>query len=78
MFTFFNDVIYNLVTSSVDLNSSMKPLDINLIKVITKLPNSEQSYIGKVTTHNYINRQNQETCEPKHRSITTQYKPTPI
>jgi hypothetical protein len=28
-----------------------------LIKVITKLPNSEQSYKGKVQTHNYINRQ---------------------
>ena len=25
----------------------------------TKLPNSEQSYKGKVKTHNYINRQNQ-------------------
>ena len=31
------------------------------IKVITKLPNSEQSYKGKVQTHNYINRQNQST-----------------
>jgi hypothetical protein len=28
-------------------------------RVITKLPNSEQSYKGKVKTHNYINRQNQ-------------------
>ena len=28
-------------------------------RVITKLPNSEQSYIGKVNTHKYINRQNQ-------------------
>jgi hypothetical protein len=28
------------------------------IRVITKLPNSEQSYKGKVKTHNYINRQN--------------------
>ena len=39
-------------------------LDFNLllwIKVITKLPNSEQSYKGKVQTHNYINRQNQST-----------------
>jgi hypothetical protein len=27
----------------------------------TKLPNSEQSYKGKVQTHNYINRQNQST-----------------
>ena len=33
----------------------------NWIKVITKLPNSEQSYKGKVQTHNYINRQNQST-----------------
>jgi hypothetical protein len=32
-----------------------------LIRVITKLPNSEQSYKGKVQTHNYINRQNQST-----------------
>jgi hypothetical protein len=31
------------------------------IRVITKLPNSEQSYKGKVQTHNYINRQNQST-----------------
>jgi hypothetical protein len=30
-----------------------------IIKVITKLPNSEQSYKGKVKTHKYINRQNQ-------------------
>ena len=31
------------------------------IRVITKLPNSEQSYKGKVKAHNYINRQNQST-----------------
>ena len=31
------------------------------IRVITKLPNSEQSYKGKVKTHNYISRQNQST-----------------
>ena len=31
------------------------------VRVITKLPNSEQSYKGKVKTHNYINRQNQST-----------------
>jgi hypothetical protein len=31
------------------------------IRVITKLPNSEQSYKGKVKTRNYINRQNQST-----------------
>jgi predicted RNA-binding protein YlqC (UPF0109 family) len=34
---------------------------LSAIKVITKLPNSEQSYKGKVKTHNYINRQNQST-----------------
>jgi hypothetical protein len=33
------------------------------IKVITKFPNSEQSYKGKVKIHNYINRQNQSTTE---------------
>jgi hypothetical protein len=32
-----------------------------IIRVITKLPNSEQSYKGKVKTHNYISRQNQST-----------------
>ena len=31
------------------------------IRVITKLPNSEQSYKGKVKTHNYLNRQDQST-----------------
>ena len=32
-----------------------------LIRVITNLPNSEQSNKGKVKTHKYINRQNQST-----------------
>ena len=31
------------------------------IRIITKLPNSEQSYKGKVKTHKYKNRQNQST-----------------
>ena len=31
------------------------------IRVIKKIPNSEQSYKGKVKTHKYINRQNQST-----------------
>jgi hypothetical protein len=31
------------------------------IRVITKLPNSEQSYKGKGKTHKYIDRQNQST-----------------
>jgi hypothetical protein len=33
------------------------------MREITKLPNSEQSYKGKVKTHKYINRQNQSTTE---------------
>ena len=39
------------------------------IRVITKLPNSEQSYNGKVKTHNYINRQisqQLENCENRN------------
>ena len=31
------------------------------IRVLTTLPNSEQSYKGKVKTQKYINRQNQPT-----------------
>ena len=31
------------------------------IRVITKLPNSEQSYKGKVKTHKYINKKYQST-----------------
>ena len=36
-------------------------LVLKIIRVITKLPNSEQSYKGRVKTHNNINRQNQST-----------------
>jgi hypothetical protein len=36
------------------------------IRVITKLPNSEQSYKGKVKTHKYINRQNQSIKARQH------------
>jgi hypothetical protein len=45
-------------TKHPDLKMSQRTFE---IKVITKLPNSEQSYKGKVKTHNYINRQNQST-----------------
>ena len=41
----------------------------NTIRVITKLPNSEQSYKGKVKTHKYINRQNHSktgNCENRN------------
>ena len=56
-----------ILLSKFDLNqfsprSDVSPdLNHHLIRVITKLPNSEQSYKGKVKTHNYINRQNQST-----------------
>ena len=40
------------------------------IRVKTKLPNSEQSYKGKVKTHNYINRQNQSTTGKLKTVIT--------
>jgi hypothetical protein len=43
---------------SVELKIAILVLE---IRVITKLPNSEQSYKRKVKTHNYINRQNQST-----------------
>ena len=40
-----------------------------VIRVITKLPNSEQSYKGKVKTHNYINRQNQSTTGKRYNLV---------
>jgi hypothetical protein len=39
-------------------------------RVITKLPNSEQSYKGKVKTHKNINRQNQSTTETVKTEMT--------
>ena len=39
----------------------LNQLFVVLIRVITKLPNSKQSYKGKVKTHNYTNSQNQST-----------------
>ena len=47
---------------------------INSIRVITKIPDSEQSYKGKVKTHNYINRQNQSTISQYERNRTTSGK----
>jgi hypothetical protein len=44
-------------------------LQIQKIRVITKLPNSEQSYTGKVKTHNYKNRQisqQPENCDNRN------------
>ena len=42
------------------------------IRVITKLPNSEQSNKGKVKTHKYINRQNQSTTGKQRYSRIAQ------
>ena len=56
---FFNSVFYLAGWCSKLLSYHFTVL--LQIKVITKLPNSEQSYKGKVKTHNYINRQNQST-----------------
>jgi hypothetical protein len=55
---------YGLSEAEVDSNTEINVRDeirLQSISVITKLPNSEQSYKGKVKTHNYINRQNQTT-----------------
>ena len=44
-------------------------------RAMTKLPNSEQSYKGKVKTHKYVNRQNQSTtgnCENRNDSDLAQ------
>jgi hypothetical protein len=47
------------------LNKTIRDMDPTewgwTIRVITKLPNSEQSYKGKVKIDKYINRQNQST-----------------
>ena len=40
-----------------------------MIRVITKLENSEQSYKGKVKTHKYINRQSQSTTGGRKTSL---------
>ena len=44
------------------------------IRVITKLPNSEQSYKGKVKTHNYINGQNQSDKKGENHDSTNMHK----
>ena len=50
-----------MLKSNQEISKEQSDDTIWVIKVITKLPNSEQSYKGKVKTHNYINRQNQST-----------------
>jgi hypothetical protein len=54
---------YSVVTILLNksLYGTVQSTNLEWIRVITKLPNSEQSYKGKVKTHNYINKQNQST-----------------
>jgi hypothetical protein len=65
---------HTLTKKILDIFDSLS-LYIFTIKVITKLPNSEQSYKGKVKTHNYINRQNQSTTG---KQILLQWQPEPL
>jgi hypothetical protein len=51
----------NLNSSIEEEQTSLWPKEKVQIRVITKLPNSEQSSKGKVKTLKYINRQNQST-----------------
>jgi hypothetical protein len=60
----------NICTNNNDAYGITKRIQ---IRVITKLPNSEQSYKGKVKTHMYINRQNQSTTG-KLWKITSPFK----
>jgi hypothetical protein len=58
---------YYIVICKEENTISAVKLVLLRIKVITKLPNSEQSYKGKVQTHNYINRQvlqNRQKLDP--------------
>jgi hypothetical protein len=61
---FGNLVLIHLAMLKIINNLAVKfpclPVHI-YIRVIAKLPNSEQSYKGKVKTNKYINRQNQST-----------------
>ena len=62
--TKFNDSsILTTIISCDYLNLSLVDEHVSdvTIRVITKLPNFEQSYKGKVKTDKYINRQNQST-----------------
>ena len=54
-------MVFNASFNNISAISWLSVLLVEEIRVITKLPNSEQSYKGKVKTHNYINRQNQST-----------------
>jgi hypothetical protein len=55
----FSNIFTTVFQSQTVKQSNAKQCCNMNIRIITKLPNSEQSYKGKVKTHKYINRQNQ-------------------
>ena len=70
-----HDICVQLV-EKIDIMLELQPQICKLfmkvcIRVITKLPNSEQSNKGKVKTHNYINRQNQSTTGKTVKTVMT-------
>jgi hypothetical protein len=54
-------MVFNTTFNNFTVISWWSVLMVEEIRVITKLPNSEQSFKGKVKTPKYINRQNQST-----------------
>jgi hypothetical protein len=54
-------MVFNTTFNNFTFISWWSILLVEEIRVITKLPNSEQSFKGKVKTPKYINRQNQST-----------------
>ena len=54
-------MVFNTTFNNFTVISQWSVLLVEEIRVITKLPNSEQSSKGKIKTHQYINRQNQST-----------------
>ena len=63
MISIFSLWIFQLYVATFKQHVLMDYTSLSWIRVITKLPNSEQSNKGKVKTHKYINRQNQSTTE---------------
>ena len=54
-------MVFNVSFNNISAISWWSVLLVEEIRVITKLPNSEQFNKGKIKTHKYINRQNQST-----------------
>ena len=54
-------IVFNTTFNNFTAISWWSVLLVEEIRLITKLPNSEQSFKGKVKTLMYINRQNQST-----------------